>query len=1791
LLLSTATQSGGALDLTVDAAVLALDSPLVQTIAPLGRAFYQVGSDVGGRLTVQLRASGFPARLSLVDSQGHPLTQSDGAATGGVAIDVSVPPGVNFLEVQSLGSKGSFQVLASLVPSAAPFETVPSMFSGLYQLAEGSFFGDGVADLVAPDGIHLGNGDGTFQNNVVDGPLGDPGWTVTAIAAGNFSNNPNLPDIAFTETSPDGSTSYLRVLQNEGAGQFKMGAPFAVGPQPVGIQTIDFGNGIVDLAVADLGTGNVAIFNGDGTGVFAPGQVFCGGDQPSAIVSGRFGDGSVDLIVADMGDSDTGQGAGLTVFQADKSGLFQLSGTIGLDSAPSALVAGDFTGDGVLDLAVAELDSDSVSVLLNNGNGTFLAPRSYAVGTLPLALVAGDFGNGHVDLATANFSSNDLSVLLGNGDGTFQTQIRFGTGVNPVSLVACDLNADQRTDLAVADLGSGAGGDITVLLGRGDGTFQDQLANPVGDDPLAAVTADLSHDGHVDVITADQYSNDISVLMGNGDGTFEAARSFYAGAGPTALVVGDWNGDGRLDVAVTDSGDSNRQGQGVSILLGNGDGTFLPPIFYPAGTYPSSIAAGDFTGNGILDLAVANQGSNDVSILLGNGDGSFTVLPPIKLQSSVSGPISITDGDFGNGEIDLALANLGTDNVSILLGDGRGGFQVLPPISLGTDPRNLPRAIVAVDLTGDGKLDLAIASTNSSEEDTVSILVGQGQGQFNPLPEPVSLGTGVDPTSITAGPFFGDGQLGLAITESNADAVSLIENNGPAGFQVVQTLQLDTGGAPISIAAGDFTGNGMTDLAIATQSPNSVAIALNQGKGQFVQPGSVGLATHNTPLVADLNGDGLPDVAIVDGAGDILFRPGEPGAPGTFGPPVTVNPPEPGQTVPQFPSRDIAAVVTRDGTFLASVDANDNAVTLFAYSDGTWSRSSKGPLATGIAPAQIVSADLLGNGDDDLVIRNAGDGTLTVYMSDGHGGFLPPISLAVGPGISDVSVADLSQDGLLDILLANQAAGEVEVIMNQGTAGFSPPVLYRAGTGSSALIGGTGTPPVSVFSEEGTVGVAATAFSKSAPPDLVAANAGSETIGVLQGLGDERFANPISLPTIGPAVAVRVADFNQDGISDLAILGPDGLSIWFANGKGGFNLSATYDVGPDPTGLTIADVNGDNIPDIVVGNAFGDVLVLLGEANGSFQQPTPTDKSVGLQVGYLTGQVGPTLIYVDQAKDRIVVQDGPKGKATVLADRSTGLLVPGAPVLADLNGNGMKDLIVPNGGGNNVLVYPGLPGGGFGPPLNNGNGFFAGTNPVSVVVADVNRDGRPDLIVVDKGSNEVSILVNDSTPEAITFATPRRYDAGAGPVSVLYGDFSRNGIPDLLVSDSGSNQLMLLPGLGGGFFNDAAPTIIPLTESPGPIFAGPFEGGDSLDVVALNPGTASVTLISGLATAAPRAESFDSGGFDPVAAFELLGSNGFEDLVVANNFDGHVALLEGDPGGLTLAEVNTSLHGLNPTGLAFASIQNNDLSLYGAVAGQETVSLLVFSLNSASPASAGPGLSVLSSQGFSPLLVATIGYNEGDLNASASESGGPAGGAAAVVGASGTTAASLGQGPIGNELESDQDADHDELVNEAETGPEAKSDHSVWKRVMIGLDEAFEGFRRAMQPKPEPKHDSGRPDERAPNDCDPPSDGFEAFNPIQRTDRLRTIDAAIDAFSEASDTIPATPIAGRSAAPATSHVRFEPLWLTWAAVACVPSGSLNLASARPSRCCRSPGGITGRRRKGGRSPRSILKSE
>jgi hypothetical protein len=892
-------------------------------------------------------------------------------------------------------------------------------------------------------------------------------------------------------------------------------------------------------------------------------------------------------------------------------------------------------------------------------------------------------------------------------------------------------------------------------------------------------------------------------------------------------------------------------------------------------------------------------------------------------------------------------------------------------------------------------------------------------------------------------------------------------------------------------------------------------VRLSNGDGTFSDPG-VNLVRPETPLLADLNGDGAPDVSIVDAAGNILFRNGRPGEPGSFAPPITVN--------PGNPSRDIAfLVVTSLGPVLASVDANDNAISFYKSTSAGFVKVFS--LATGSEPAQILAADLNNDGRSDLIVRNAGDGTISVFLGDPAGYFLSRIDLPVGKGVSDIQVADFRGNGQLDIVFTNRLFGQVGVLEYLGGRSFSSPTFYRAGAGPYGVTG-TSDPSL-VSSREATTSLAVGTFTAGGLPSLVALNPGSNTFSVLAGLSGDRFSNPADFPTSTSGLVVRAIDFGGDGVDGLVVLGPAGLFVYRSDGQGGFLPPTELNVGFEPNGLTVDDLNGDGKPDLLVGNPLGDVLVLVGNGDGTFQPVHPLDQQVSMAVYGPSGSTPSAFIFADQLTNQLVVQFV-GGATTVLGDTSTGLISPGAVKLADLNNDGILDLVVANTGSNNVLVYPGQAGGTFGAALNDGHGFFTGTNPTGITVADVNGDGRPDLIIANRGSNDVSILINVKEGNSFSFVPGPRLKVGDGPVSTVVTSVA-GGVPSLLVTDSGSNDVRLLPGIGNGFFDDRSPTIYSVGTNPGALFVGNFGGGSGQDLVTVNSGSDNVTLISGFGTASPVIQTVSTGGSDPIAAFAVdLHGDGVNSLVVANSGDGIISLLSPGENGLSLNSVVSSPGLPNPSALAFADVSSSDMEFYATTEGHAAATLLGFDFGEAgggggsfSPGtSATPGGSaqLLTLNETSLALVGTLLTVTLELQ---TESEQTSEGPAALVASSGPGGA--GQSIVG---QFGQSAVSDPLGESSSEAPADAPNPLSWARFVTGVDQAIETLRREA--------DQRLKEEQQPNHADHPGtslleEGAKArptelptlndptVSGVSRTagpqaDRWDTIDAAISSL-------------------------------------------------------------------------------
>jgi FG-GAP-like repeat len=313
----------------------------------------------------------------------------------------------------------------------------------------------------------------------------------------------------------------------------------------------------------------------------------------------------------------------------------------------------DFNGDGKLDIAVGNFDNSnpSISILLGNGDGTFQPAVNYNVPCCPSSIMAGDFnGDGKLDLVAA---TDAASVLLGNGDGTFQPVLNYPAGSNTATAAVGDFNGDGHLDLAVANNG---GNNVSVLLGNGDGTFQSAPEYPVGNAPLTVVAGDFNGDGILDLAVTNLSDNTVSVLLGNGNGTFQSAVNYSAAGYPWGMTVGDLNGDGNLDLAVATGP--------TQILFGKGDGTFEPAAAYGGElANPNSIAAGDFTGQGRPDL-VRTDGVSAAELLVQSllAPSATSVEFPLQLLQINSAAQDVTLTNVGTQLVSISgIAFTGTN--------------------------------------------------------------------------------------------------------------------------------------------------------------------------------------------------------------------------------------------------------------------------------------------------------------------------------------------------------------------------------------------------------------------------------------------------------------------------------------------------------------------------------------------------------------------------------------------------------------------------------------------------------------------------------------------------------------------------------------------------------------------------------------------------------------------------------------------------------------------------------------------------------------------------------------------------------------------------------------------------------------------------------------------------------------------------------------------------------------------------------------------------------------------------
>jgi fibronectin type 3 domain-containing protein len=785
----------------------------------------------------------------------------------------------------------------------------------------------------------------------------------------------------------------------------------------------------------------------DGSGTFTQNSTPAVGTHAYCIISGDLdGDGDIDLVTVNQGDNT------VSILLNDGSGTFTQSSTPGVGSYPESATIGDLDGDGDLDLAVANEGSNAVSILMNNGNGTFIQSSMPSVGNQPYSVTGGDFDrDGDLDLAAANLGSNNISVLknipapptgLVVTDSSSKTitirwqrnkelnlmhyRIYGDTLPNPVIKIDSTTGGLSDTSKTIAGLANGTRYyfRVTAVDNTGnESNFSNEVSATPNDiiapqPPQNLVVTDsssqtitikwimntepdfLSYFIYRDtlpnpIVRVDSTIGGITDTIKTFTGLTNGKRYYFrvtavdsadnesgysnevsATPMPPPAIISFTPTRNALNIAkdttitITFNTYINESTMNDSTIRINGSlsGLHTNTFSYDSGIHTATIdpntdfQVGELVSV-ILTRGIRNTGGDSLSsahswsftVKVNGGSGYFTLGSTVTVGNN---PRSVAALDMdGDGDLDLSVVNFTDNTVSILRNNGDETFTQSSTVNVGSGSC----VIVAADVDGNGVMDLAVLNCYAS---TVSILKNNGSGTFT-LSSTVDSGT--LPTAMTSADVDGDGTIDLLIASTNADSILVLKNDGSGTFATSSTVGV--GSRPHSIAAADWDGDGIIDLAVANYNSNNVTILKNDGSGKFTQTSALNVGNGAYSLtVVDMDGDGDVDLAVVN-----------------------------------YDSGTVT-ILKNDGS-------------------GTFTQTST--LIVGNSPIFITSADMNEDGALDLVV--VGNTSNTVWTNDGSGVFTQTSTIDVSGGSFWVTAADLDEDGTLDLVVTNSALTSISI--------------------------------------------------------------------------------------------------------------------------------------------------------------------------------------------------------------------------------------------------------------------------------------------------------------------------------------------------------------------------------------------------------------------------------------------------------------------------------------------------------------------------------------------------------------------------------------------------------------------------------------------------------------------------------------------------------------------------------------------------------------------------------------------
>ena len=1433
--------------------------------------------------------------------------------------------------------------------------------------------------------VLLGDGEGGLGS-----PLRYPaGSSPRSLSIGDFDRD-GRPDVVVAGSLNSGGQAGLLLLRGLDAGALDAPVALHVGGDPALVRSADLtGDGFLDLVATSDSSPGLVLYAGSSMGTFAPGVTLDTAAGVALAIGDLNHDGHPDLAHA------TGTLASHILF-ADGQGGFQPPADLTLDGPATAFLIDDLDGDGSPDLAVGTFYGDWIHLFRGAETGT-VSPWTTIEGPYDTrGIAACDVTrDGTTDLVVITTSS-DLLTLLAGGGATFEPAGTLGAGGVAVGLLTGDLDGDGRPDLVSAYRNSG---DVGVVLGSPRGVLGDAAGSDLEVGFGAAIHADLDGDGTTDAVLVGEsrgyLTRFIEVRLANGDGTYRLAGTYMAGEsngaiynGTPTIAAADFNEDGHLDVAVP-----NDYSRDLSLFFGLGGGQFRNQdrvVLQHLGLQneqPLHLLAGDLNRDGHADLLVFGTRT---FALLGDGQGGLTAPSNFGWPPSLANSQPVLADFDGDGYLDRA--ELQNDKILVtFMRDGASiGTKLLQAAAW-------PRDLAAADLDADGTVDLALIQGGDiySQPGEIAVLRGTGSGNFA---APARYGALDMPTRLAAGDADGDGDLDLVVLEQGLRTMSDIEaavfflNDGQGSLSVGSrygiglifpgdmTLARANRDAIPDLIVGvskhlsallgrgtspDFDGDGIADVSDACTDTDGDGF----GDSDFASNTCARDACphHADPGQADRDGDGAGDAcdpcpgdpqddadedhvcgdadlcplvadeaqsdADRDGQGDACDTCTDPDHDG-FG-----SPGFPASTCPQddCPGTRDPDQGDTDGDGIGDACTGSDLATLF-----------RSPSLPGGLPAGAQIADFDHDGHLDLLILDEDPHSITIRRGRGDLSFDAPVLIAAADQSGSPTVGDFDVDGSEDILIGS--ASGLTWRRGRGDGTFEEPALLMAGAfGLPRLadVNSDARPDIVVWTgfaikvllteTDGTLRETAEfQFAPGQVADVVVGhltNSGRVDVGILfhrfdtggpggldifPGLGDGSFGPRSRIPIVVAGFPqsqtivreIEASDFDRDGLTDLVVYGLSSIGGWglrFFRGSSHalptlysemrLNFSS-FDL---LRSMRVVDLDGAGSDDLIFVMEDGADVVAVPNV-GSMQVTstyTISNPGVGPRVAIpadMDSDGVPDLIVVNRLSRRTVVLKG-LGEGAFDPPKLDQQFLPVYSLsLADLDRDGIDDLLM-----NGAVFRLGRAGEGYGPPQETG---LDPTTAYWSDVRDFNHDRNPDVVAIDVGSTY------GDHPEGALYLALGWGDGQFTPTAVLtdvsapfggvVADFDGDSNPDVAVANATTDDVSIFLGDGHGQF--ASKGRFAAGPVPYWIDAGDIDGDGRIDLVTANVGrtfppparSGSTSILRGQGDGRFGApEILETDGAPTVVALADFDRDGDPDLAVADGNSNEVSILLG----------------------------------------------------------------------------------------------------------------------------------------------------------------------------------------------------------------------------------------------------------------------------------------------------------